>query len=154
MSRLVAIRLDDGGLAPPGPEAEQERRVALFDLLESNVFAPEGIEGDAFELDLSVRERRLVFEVTRPGGEAVAEFHLALGPFRRIVKEYFALCESYYDAVRGLAPSQIEAVDEARRALHDEGAVDLREKLAGKAGIDAPTARRLFTLVCALHRTD
>ncbi len=141
MKRIARIEIDDAGLAPPTPEIEQERKVAVFDLLEENSFAPVA-RGD---------EKRLVFDVTTEGGEKAGEFHLSLGPFRQVVKDYFQICESYFDAVKKLPPAQIETIDMARRGIHDEGARVLEERLAGKAEVDHATARRLFTLICVLH---
>ncbi len=156
MSRLVAIRIDDSGLAAPTPEIEQERRVAIFDLIEDNHFDLPAGDGKAalkgpFSLELAIRERRLVFGISNSKGAKAAEFHLSLGPFRQVVKDYFQICESYFDAVKKLPPSQIEAIDMARRGIHNEGARVLQERLQGKAEIDIDTARRLFTLICVLH---
>ncbi len=156
MTRIAAIHLDDTGLPPPTPEIEQERRVAVFDLLEDNSFALPSREGRAappgpYDLTLSIRERRLVFGVAANGGGQAAEFHLSLGPFRQVVKDYFQICESYFDAVKTLPPSQIETIDMARRGIHNEGARVLQERLEGKAEVDIDTARRLFTLICVLH---
>ena len=155
MSRIVHIEIDDGALPPPTPEIEQERRVAVFDLLEDNSFVLPDRDGrDApgpFRLDLSIRERRLVFDLATEGGDKAAELHLSLGPFRQVVKDYFQICESYFDAVKTLPPSQIEAIDMARRGIHNEGARVLQERLDGKAELDIDTARRLFTLICVLH---
>ncbi|WP_380057468.1 UPF0262 family protein [Falsihalocynthiibacter sp. SS001] len=154
--RIVEIEIDDGGLAPPTAQIEQERRVAIFDLLEDNSFALPTREDrptvdGPFHVRLSIRERRLVFEIGSVDGEQAAAFHLALGPFRQVVRDYFQICESYYDAVKKLPPSQIEAIDMARRGIHDEGARVLQERLEGKAILDHPTSRRLFTLICVLH---
>lgn len=156
MTRLSAINLDDSGLAPPTPEIEQERKVAIFDLLEDNSFALPPRDGQAYpdgpyNLDLSIRDRRLVFALTTQSDAPAAEFHLSLGPFRQVVKDYFQICESYFDAVKTLPPSQIETIDMARRGIHNEGARVLEERLDGKAKIDNDTARRLFTLICVLH---
>jgi uncharacterized protein (UPF0262 family) len=155
MTRLIAITLDDSGL-PSTAEIDQERRVAIFDLLEENGFAlppradrlvPEG----PYRLALAIRDRRLVMELATEGGEAAGELHLSLGPFRQVVKDYYQICESYYDAVKTAAPSQIETIDMARRGIHNEGARILLERLEGKAILDHDTARRLFTLICVLH---
>ena len=156
MSRITAIAIDDSGLPPPTPEVEQERKVAIFDLLEENSFALPAREDRAvppgpYRLDLSIRDRRLVFDIRTEGGDPAAEFHLSLGPFRQVVKDYFQICESYFSAVRTQPPSQIETIDMARRGIHDEGARTLQDRLAGKAELDRPTARRLFTLICVLH---
>jgi len=156
MSRIAHIELDDSTLPPPTPEIEQERKVAMYDLMEENTFAlpkrddrlvPEG----PYNVALAIREKRLVFDIKTEANEAAAEFHLSLGPFRQVVKDYWQICESYFDAVKNLPPSQIETIDMARRGIHNEGARILSERLDGKADIDNDTARRLFTLVCVLH---
>jgi len=156
MARLSNIEIDDSGLPAPTPEIEQERKVAIFDLLEDNSFeipprdgrsAPDG----PYQLNLAIRERRLVFDLKTEAAAEVAEFHLSLGPFRQTVKDYFQICESYFEAVKTLPPSQIETIDMARRGIHMEGARVLQERLEGKAVIDIDTARRLFTLICVLH---
>ena len=156
MSRIVDIVLDDAGLPPPTPEIEQERRVAMFDLLEENTFVLPPREGrqvpdGPYKLNLSIREKRLVFDVETEGEEKAAEFHLSLGPFRQVVKDYFQICESYFQAVKTMPPSQIETIDMARRGIHNEGSRVLQERLGGKAEVDEDTARRLFTLICVLH---
>ena len=149
--RLIAIDLDEAGLAPPTPEIEQERKVAIFDLLEENSFAPEGAPGGPYRLRLAIRERRLVFEIADEAEAPLGAFHLSLSPFRQAIKDYFQICEAYFDAVKRLPPSQIEAIDMARRGIHDEGARVLEERLTGKVTLDKHTARRLFTLICVLH---
>jgi len=159
MTRICHIEIDDEGLPAPTPEIEQERRVAIFDLLEDNSFSlpertgRENLPGP-YRLGLAIRNRRLVFEIAAEDGTRAAEFHLSLGPFRQVVKDYFQIRDSYFDAVRKLPPSRIEAIDMARRGIHDEGARVLRERLEGKAEIDIATARRLFTLICVLHFGD
>ena len=152
-NRLYAIEIDECGLARPTPEIDQERRVAIFDLLEANSFTlPRAAEFPGpYRLDLAIREGRLVFGVADEAGRQVAEFHLSMGPFRQVVKDYFQICESYFEAVKRLPPSQIEAIDMARRGIHNEGARVLQERLAGKAVLDSATARRLFTLLCVMH---
>ena len=156
MSRITHIALDDANLPPPTPEIEQERKVAIFDLLEDNSFVlptrddrpvPEG----PYHLELSIRDKRLVFDVETEEAQKAAEFHLSLGPFRQVVKDYFQICESYFEAVKTAAPAQIETIDMARRGIHNEGSRVLQERLEGKAEIDIDTARRLFTLICVLH---
>jgi uncharacterized protein (UPF0262 family) len=129
----------------PTPEIEQERSVAVFDLLEDNSFvlpARDGREvpGRPYRLTLAIREKRLVFDVDTEAGEDAAEFHLSLSPFRQVVKDYWQICESYYDAVKNLPPSKIEAIDMARRGIHNEGARILEERLEGKAEVDTDTA--------------
>ena len=156
MSSISHIVLDDANLPPPTPEIEQERKVAMFDLLEQNTFVlptRDGREMPAgpYHVGLSIREKRLVFDVTTQAAEKAAEFHLSLGPFRQVVKDYFQICESYFDAVKNMPPSQIETIDMARRGIHNEGSRVLQERLEGKAEIDTDTARRLFTLICVLH---
>jgi len=156
MSCLTKIEIDDAGLPAPTPEIEQERSVAIFDLLEQNSFripdrGDRDIPAGPYHLNLAIRDRRLVFDIKTETGAEVAEFHLSLGPFRQVVKDYFQICESYFDAVKKLPPSQIETIDMARRGIHNEGARVLQERLDGKAEIDTDTARRLFTLICVLH---
>lgn len=156
MPSISHIVLDDANLPPPTPEIEQERKVAMFDLLEQNTFVlptRDGREMPAgpYHVGLSIREKRLVFNVTTEAAEKAAEFHLSLGPFRQVVKDYFQICESYFDAVKNMPPSQIETIDMARRGIHNEGSRVLQERLEGKAEIDTDTARRLFTLICVLH---
>ncbi|MCC6000083.1 MAG: UPF0262 family protein [Pararhodobacter sp.] len=157
MNRICHIDIDDSGLPAPTPEIEQERRVAVFDLLEDNTLTLPARDGRAvppgpYRLALAVREKRLVVDLTQEDGSKVAEFHLSLGPFRQVIKDYFQICGSYFDAVKRLPPSQIEAIDMARRGIHNEGARILIERLEGKAEIDSDTARRLFTLICVLNR--
>ncbi|WP_372887777.1 UPF0262 family protein [Shimia sp.] len=156
MQRISKIEIDDRNLPPPTPEIEQERKVAMFDLLEENTFGlpkrddrvvPDG----PYCVELSIRDKRLVFDVATETGEKAAEFHLSLSPFRQVVKDYWAICESYFDAVKNMPPSQIETIDMARRGIHNEGARILEERLEAKADVDHDTARRLFTLICVLH---
>lgn len=156
MTRICAIDIDERGLAPPTPEIEQERKVAIYDLLEDNSFAMPARDGKSipdgpYHLALAIREGRLVFDIATESSVKVGEFHLSLGPFRQVVKDYFQICESYFEAVKRLPPSQIEAIDMARRGIHNEGARVLQERLEGKADVDIDTARRLFTLICVLH---
>jgi uncharacterized protein (UPF0262 family) len=159
MNRICHIEIDDTDLPSPSPEMEQERRVAVFDLLEDNSFALPERDGrpmpvGPYCLLMAIRERRLVVDITREDGEKVAEFHLSLGPFRQVIKDYEQICTSYFDAVKRLPPSQIEAIDMARRGIHNEGASILQERLEGKAEIDLDTARRLFTLISVLNRGE
>ena len=148
---IVKIDLDERSLAPATADIEHERKVAIYDLLEENVFKPVGAGEGPFELYLSNVERRLVFDVRREGGAPLGQIHLSMTPFRKIIKDYFMLCESYYDAIRNAAPAQIETVDMARRAMHNEGSEILRERLRDKIALDENTARRLFTLICSFH---
>lgn len=156
MTRITHIALDDANMPPPTPEIDQERKVAMFDLLEENSFVlPEREKGPVpegpYHLSLSIRDKRLVFDVETEAAEKAAEFHLSLGPFRQVVKDYFQICESYFEAVKKLPPSQIETIDMARRGVHNRAAELLLERLEGKIETDFATARRLFTLICVLH---
>jgi uncharacterized protein (UPF0262 family) len=150
MSYISHIELDDKHSPPPTAEIEKERRVALYDLLEGNKFEVPFKSGP-YHLILSIKEKRLVFEVTKEDQSPVSEFHLSLSPFRQVVKDYWAICETYYDAVKNLTPGKIETIDMARRGIHDEGARILLERLEEKAILDRDTSRRLFTLICILH---
>ena len=150
MSYISHIELDDKHSPPPTAEIEKERQVALYDLLEGNKFEVPFKSGP-YHLILSIKEKRLVFEVTKEDQSPVSEFHLSLSPFRQVVKDYWAICESYYDAVKNLPPGKIETIDMARRGIHDEGARILLERLEEKAILDGDTSRRLFTLICILH---
>jgi len=156
MAYISKIKLDDRNLPRPTPQIDQERKVAIFDLLESNSFTlPErdmnSNSAGPYQLELSIRNRRLVFDLFTEAETKAVEFHLSLGPFRQVVKDYFQICESYFEAVKTLPPSQIETIDMARRGIHNEGGRVLQERLNGKADIDDQTARRLFTLICVLH---
>lgn len=148
--RLSDVSLDDS-IGRSTPDVEHERAVAIFDLIEENSFAPVGHDGGPYKLKLSLVDAKLVFTVTLEDDAAVATHILSLTPFRRIVKDYFMICESYYDAIRSSTPSQIEAIDMGRRGIHNEGSQTLMDRLEGKVTIDFGTARRLFTLVCVLH---
>lgn len=156
MTRICQIDIDDSGLPTPTPEIEQERKVAVFDLLEENSFTLLARDGTTappgpYGMTLAIRERRLVIALSDAGGLALSEVILSLGPFRQVVKDYYQICASYFEAVKRLPPSQIEAIDMARRGIHNEGARILQERLEGKAEMDIDTARRLFTLICVLH---
>ncbi|MBL6845875.1 MAG: UPF0262 family protein [Planktomarina sp.] len=156
MTYISDIQLDDRNLPSPTPEIDQERKLAIFDLLERNSFSlPINGNGNLsqgpYRLTISIKNRRLVFDITTEAKVKAAEFHLSLGPFRQVVKDYFQICESYFEAVKNLPTVQIETIDMARRGIHNEGARVLQERLEGKASIDDPTARRLFTLICVLH---
>jgi uncharacterized protein (UPF0262 family) len=150
-SRLVDIQLDES-IGRSTPDIEHERAVAIFDLIEENSFQPVSDEGSGpYRLKLSLIDARLVLAISREDGADVVTHILSLTPFRRIVKDYFMICESYYEAIRSSTPSQIEAIDMGRRGLHNEGSQTLLDRLAGKIEIDFDTARRLFTLICVLH---
>ena len=146
---LGEVVLDEVSLAPASPEQEHERRVAVSDLLKSNSFEPAGGQGGPYALRIGLVEDRLALDISGPGLQV--RHILSLSPFRRIVRDYLTVCRSYRDAMKAAGPAQIEAIDMGRRGLHNEGADLLIERLKGKVDIDPPTARRLFTLLCALH---
>lgn len=150
-SRLCDVVLDET-IGRSTPDVEHERAVAIYDLIEENAFQPVGDAGGGpYKLKLSLVESRLVFSVTRQDSTPVITHILSLTPFRRVIKDYFLICESYYEAIRSSTPSQIEAIDMGRRGIHNEGSETLRERLSGKIDVDFDTARRLFTLICVLH---
>jgi uncharacterized protein (UPF0262 family) len=149
--RLVAINIDEDSIGRSSPDIEHERATAIYDLLDNNEFAPIGFNGGPYELNLSIQDNRLVFDIRRENGVPVVAHMLSLTPFRRVVKDYFMVCDSYYSAIRTQTPSQIEALDMGRRALHNEGSELLADRLKDKVELDFDTARRLFTLICALH---
>jgi uncharacterized protein (UPF0262 family) len=149
--RLVEVTLDEGSIRRATPDIDHERKVAIFDLLEENFFRLEEGTPGPYCLNLSLAENRLVFAVASENRKPVTTFMLSLSPFRRIVKDYFMVCESYYEAIKTAPPSRIEALDMGRRGLHDEGSRLVVERLKGKIEVDLPTARRLFTLICVLH---
>jgi uncharacterized protein (UPF0262 family) len=149
--RIVSIHLEDASALRQSPEAEQERAVAIFDLIEENEFAPSVDHPGPYHLILAVADNKLVFDVRDTGDQEIYKFILSLTPFRRIIKEYFDVCESYFAAIKTSSLSQIEAIDMGRRGLHNEGSEILQDRLAGKVEMDFGTARRLFTLICALH---
>lgn len=150
-NKIVEIGLDEALGGRLRPEVEHDRAVALQDLIDENTFRLVEGEPGPYRLELGVDAGRLLVRVAPKAGGDVSVFGLALGPFRRIIKDYFTVCDSYFEAIKSMAPSQIEAIDMGRRGLHDEGAEKLRERMAGRADIDMPTARRLFTLLCVLH---
>ncbi len=148
--RLIAIDLDERSILWRSADVEQERRVAIFDLLESNSFAPVGLQGP-YRAVMRVADGRLVFDIRSIDDEPQSEIVLALSPFRRIIRDYFAICDSYYKAIKDASPSQIETIDMARRGIHNEAADLLVERLEDKIVLDFDTSRRLFTLICVLH---
>jgi len=149
--RIIDVVLDEDSVARRTPEVEHERAVALFDLLEENDFALANGEPGPYKLRIAIYEQRLVFDVRDQHDKKLRDIVLSLTPFRKVVKDYFLVCESYYNAIKKLGPTQIEAIDMGRRGLHNEGSEILRERLTGKIDMDLDTARRLFTLICALH---
>lgn len=148
--RLVAVVLDSA-LGAASADIEHERKVAIYDLIEENVFRVVGHDAGPYRLTLAIADKRLLFDIANSQAERCALIGLALSPFRRIVRDYYLICGSYYQAIRTASPSQIETIDMARRGLHDEGSALLKERLKGKVEIDLNTARRLFTLLCVLH---
>lgn len=149
--RLVAVTLDERTVVRRTREIEQEREIAIYDLLEANSFAPRGSTGGPYKLALGIEENRLVFGIHLEDGTDSGKVMLSLAPFRQVIKDYFLICESYFKAIRNAPASQIEAIDMARRGLHDEGSTLLKDQLKGKIEVDFDTARRLFTLICVLH---
>lgn len=151
-ARLSSVTLDEASIGRSTADIEHERATAIYDLIEENSFFPCGDPGAGpYGLHISLMDNRLVFDIKRESGEQVVQHHLSLSPFRKVVKDYFLVCESYYAAIRTASPTQIEAIDMGRRGLHNEGSELLRERLKGKVDVDFDTARRLFTLICALH---
>ncbi len=150
-SRLVAITLDEKSTATTNSNIEHEREVAIFDIIEGNAFALEGRDDGPYKLNLALADDRLVLAVSSENDEPIVTHMLSLTPLKRIMKDYFLICESYYEAIRTAPPSRIQAIDMGRRGLHDEGSRTLLDRLAGKVTVDLDTARRLFTLICALH---
>jgi len=149
--RLIAVELDERTLVRRTREIEQEREIAIYDLLESNAFQPRDSAGGPYRLVLAREENRLVFDIRLENGEPHGRLMLSLTPFRRIIKDYFLVCDSYFKAIRRAPAHQIEALDMGRRGLHDEGSALLKQRLEGKIEVDFDTARRLFTLLCVLH---
>ena len=153
--RICAIELDERTILWRSADVEQERRVAIFDLLEGNVFAPKtdypGAYAGPYRIIMRVEEGRLALDIAAEDGAPLETMVLPMSPFRRIIREYFAICVSYYTAIRNAAPSQLEAIDMGRRGIHNEAAEMLLERIADKVTIDLDTARRLFTLICVLH---
>jgi len=149
--RLVDVILDETSIARSTPDVEHDRAVAIYDLIEENEFQPSGHPPVNYVLCLSVIEKKLVFEIKTEDGSPVVTHVLSLTPLRKVVKDYDLICQSYYEAIRTATPSQIEAIDMGRRGVHNEGSTILMERLEGKIAVDMATARRLFTLVYALH---
>lgn len=149
--RLVAVRLDEASIGRGSPDQEHERAIAIYDLVERNIFGVPGHSGGPYTLTIALHETKLALETRTVDGEPVVTHILSLTPFRRLLKDYFMICESYYSAIRTATPSQIEAIDMGRRGLHNDGAQLLAQRLEGKIECDFETARRLFTLVTALH---
>jgi uncharacterized protein (UPF0262 family) len=156
--RLVDVTLDESTIVRWSADVEHERRIAIYDLIEENSFellkSADDVYAGPYKLTLGTVEGRLVFDVKSTADDVLMSFRLAMAPFRRIIREYFAICDSYYEAIKTASPSQIEAIDMGRRGVHNQGSELLMERLEGKIRIDMQTARRLFTLVCVLHLKD
>lgn len=151
-NRLTDVTLDEGSLAPAAsPNAEHERRIALFDLKESNSFVIKGEDRGPYLLALGMADGRLALDVSGEDGARVVLHHVAMSALRKLIKDYAMICDSYHNAIRNASPSQIEAIDMGRRGLHNEAAEILQSAVEERFEIDLETARRLFTLVCALH---
>lgn len=149
--RLIDITLDEETIGRATPDIEHERAVAIYDLIEENAFQPSGDDQGPYRLNLSIKDKRLILDIRLEDESEVVMHVLSLTPFRRVIKDYFLICESYFEAIKTATPSKIEAVDMGRRGLHNEGSRILQERLEGKVSVDFDTARRLFTLICALY---
>ncbi|MFP6731088.1 MAG: UPF0262 family protein [Alphaproteobacteria bacterium] len=149
--RIVNITLDERTVVRRSPEVEHERRVAIFDLLENNHFVLAGSCEGPYHLHLAIQDNRLVLQINDTKDQPITSHVVPVTPYRRLIKDYFTVCESYFEAIKHSSPSKIEAIDMGRRGLHDEGAEMLYDQLAGKIEVDRDTARRLFTLICVLH---
>jgi uncharacterized protein (UPF0262 family) len=150
-SRIIAVTLDERTVLRRSADIEHERQVAIFDLLEANVFALAGRDEGPYRLHLAIEESRLVMDIRGEADEPVEKLAVGLTAFRRVIKDYFQVCESYFQAIKTASPSRIETLDMGRRGIHNEGSELLRERLKGKIEVDFDTARRLFTLICVLH---
>ncbi|WP_424362906.1 UPF0262 family protein [Methylocystis parvus] len=150
-NRLISVTLDENSIGRGSADQEHERAIAVYDLIEENSFALIGHSGGPYALNISLMDAKLVFDIRDQNGASVVTHILSLTPFKRILKDYFMICDAYYAAIRTATPSRIEAIDMGRRGLHNEGAVLLAERLKGKIETDSDTARRLFTLITALH---
>jgi uncharacterized protein (UPF0262 family) len=149
--RLVAVILDEASIGRGNPDQEHERAIAIYDIVEANSFGVPGHDGGPYALHLGMVEKRLCFDIRTGGGEQVVSHHLSLTPFRNVIRDYEMVCDSYYKAIRSASPAQIEAIDMGRRGLHNEAAELLMQRLNGKIAVDFDTARRIFTLIFALH---
>ena len=150
-NRILSINLDEKSVVRRSAQVEHERKVAIFDLLEDNEFALCNGASGPYKLNLGIEENRLVFNLRGEDDAPIDKLTLPISVFRRIVKDYFMICDSYFEAIKTKTPSQIEAIDMARRGLHNEGAEVLKDRMADDVEMDKSTARRLFTLVCVLH---
>lgn len=151
LKRLITVTLDEASIGRGTSDQEHERAIAIYDLVEANTFGIPGHGGGPYGLSVALHDKKLVFDIRDGDGQSLVTHILSLTPFRRLLRDYFMICESYYAAIRTATPAQIEAIDMGRRGLHNEGAQLLAERLAGKIDCDFDTARRIFTLVTALH---
>jgi uncharacterized protein (UPF0262 family) len=149
--RIKTITLDEGSIKPRSMEVEHERTVAIADLLGDNMFAPVGMESGPYEVVLRIEEGRLIFDIFSPQSQLRGKTALSVQPLRGIIRDYFMICESYYEALKNASSAKLEAVDMGRRGIHNEGSEKLKDMLEGKIAVDHLTARRLFTLICVLH---
>jgi uncharacterized protein (UPF0262 family) len=149
--RLVAVTLDEASIGRGNPDQEHERAIAIYDIVEANSFALPGYDGGPYLLHLSLVDRKLCFKIHAQDGALLVTHHLSLTPFRGVIRDYEMICDSYYKAIRSASPAQIEAIDMGRRGLHNEAAELLMQRLDGKVAVDFDTARRIFTLIFALH---
>lgn len=149
--RLFAVAFDEASIHRGSPDQEHERAIAVYDLIEENSFAVPGLDEGPYKLRVGLSESRLTFDIETASSQTVLSFGLSLTPLRSILRDYFLVCENYYAAIRTASSAQIEAIDRARSALHNEGAEIVAQRFADKVEVDSATARRLFTLVCALH---
>ena len=152
--RLIKVTLEEDGSIRRSPEVEHERAVAVYDLLDENVFCLSGEAAGPYCLRIGIRENRLVLDVRDQAEKPLAEVLLPIGPLRSLIRDYFTVCAAYYEAIKTATPSRIEAIDMGRRSIHDDGAAVLRRRLAPRIEIDVQTSRRLFTLICVLHVRD
>ena len=150
-ARIVKVTLDERTVIRRSPDIEHERKVAMFDLLEENYFLPRGEYIGPFHVHLGMEETRLLLEIRDTDDVEQGKIRVSLSPFRRVIKDYFAICQSYFDAIKSSSPSQIEAIDMGRRGLHNEGSELLQERISEQIDVDLETARRLFTLICVLQ---
>ena len=150
-ARLTGITLDQKSIQHGNHHIDHERELAIFDILDGNVFALDGCDDGPYKLALSIEDDKLMFNVGNEASPGIFVHGLSMTPFKRIIRDYFLICDSYYEAIRSAPPARIQAIDMSRRGLHDDGSRVLMERLAGKITLDFDTARRLFTLIAALH---
>ena len=150
-SRLVAVTLDEASIGRGNPDQEHERAIAIYDIVEANHFALPNFDGGPYALHIALVDKKLCLDIRAQDGTSLVMHLLSLTPFRKAIRDYELICESYYKAIRSSSPAQIEAIDMGRRGLHNEAAELLMKRLEGKVELDFDTARRIFTLIFALH---